>query len=175
MAKPSDADNRTFFDEHLLYEIQMFRFAYGRLLDGNHDQAPANALIECFLLHSRNLIEFFKTKDSCDFDPRDFADNFKLNKRFISDDELPRINAHLSHLSVGRTKTGVKKIGRAERKEIFKSIECELARFSGTLRSEFKASWGPTPKYSLREIGIDGPTPSATNVIDFSITGPLKT
>ena len=103
MAKPSDADNRTFFDEHLLYEIQMFRFAYGRLLDGNHDRATANALIECFLLHSRNLIEF-QTKKSCDFDPRDFTDKFQLNKRFISDDKLPRINVHLSHLSVGRTK-----------------------------------------------------------------------
>jgi hypothetical protein len=170
MAKPNVAENSRFFDEHLLYEIQMFRFAYAALVSGSPAQAMANALIECFLLHSRHLIDFFKRKN--DFDPRTFTTDFELNKRFVGDSALTRINGYVSHLSLARTKADASKIGAEERQEIFEAIERELVRFTAALRPEFKAQWGPTPKFMSAEIDVQKPAPSATNVI-VSVTGPL--
>lgn len=56
-----------YFDDHLLYEIQMFvgsnRFltddAYRIRCDANDEQFVVNMLVEVFAIHFRNLIGFF--------------------------------------------------------------------------------------------------------------------
>jgi hypothetical protein len=169
MAKPNLTENRRFFDEHLHYEIQMFRFTYIALASASHTQAMANALIECFLLHSRNLIEFFKNKN--DFDPRMFTSNFELNKRFVGDGALIRINSCVSHISVARAKVDASKIDAQERQELFEAIEQEVKRFTDALRPEFRAQWEPTPKV-VSKISVRETTPSTTNAIT-SIKGPV--
>jgi hypothetical protein len=53
IARPSKFTNA----QTILYEIDMFRFAAGKLVEQND---PSSWLaLECFLLHFRNLIEFF--------------------------------------------------------------------------------------------------------------------
>jgi hypothetical protein len=58
-------------EEHLdiiRYEIDMLDFVYKRYADldcgqQTSDQGDLNAYLECFLLHYRNLVEFFSKKD----------------------------------------------------------------------------------------------------------------
>lgn len=53
ISRPSKFTNA----QTILYEIDMFRFAAGKLVEQN---GPSSWLtLECFLLHFRNLIEFF--------------------------------------------------------------------------------------------------------------------
>jgi hypothetical protein len=87
-----------FFTDHLPYEINMLRVSFALLSTGVMGPALTNVLIESFCVHARNLIEFFKNKDSCDFDPRDFAiAAYQLEKRFLRDSILPKINNQISH------------------------------------------------------------------------------
>ena len=141
MAKPNQQLLLEFFTEHLPYEINMLRATYALLQTGGLlGPIVANTLIESFCVHTRNLIEFFKTKDSCDFDPRDFASpGYELNKRFIGDSILPKITNQISHLTVNRQVDPAAKIGPEDRFQIMKSLEGEIARFKSHLRDEWAA------------------------------------
>jgi len=163
MAKPKTPELEEFFGEHLPYEINMFRASYLLLGTGLLGAVLNNALIESFCVHARNLIEFFKTKDSCDFDPRAFTvQAYALNKRFIGDSILPKITNQISHLTVNRTSDNSKKIGSADRKAIAESVEREIARFKSNLTPD----WLAKCKFDAALIvDIGGGPPSSTNAI----------
>jgi hypothetical protein len=92
--------HEAFFSEHFPYEIGMMRYAYEKMMIGNFDQGDNNAMIETFCIHARNIIELFKTHDSCDFDPRYFVKpDFRINTQFIKDGLLSKINNQISHLT----------------------------------------------------------------------------
>lgn len=145
-----------FFTEHLPYEIGMMRASILALATRQLDGFETNAFIETFCLHARNLIEFFKRKESCDFDPRDFTvAGFKLHKRFIGDGALQRINRQISHLTKGRTADRAQKINGNERVEMLQAIEKEIDRFLQHLTPERRAMWeavvGPTQVSSQKQ------------------------
>ena len=141
MAKPNARERDEFFDEHLPYEISMLRFTFLEL------QQPVagplgNVLIEAFCLHARNLIEFFKNKDSCDFDPREFtAAGHRLHKSFLPGALLMRINEQISHLTANRTVISAEKIGPADRLRMFMAIEGEVTRFASGLSLIYRPRW----------------------------------
>jgi hypothetical protein len=135
-----------FFTEHLPYEIGMVRDSMNALITPQLPEFEKNAFIETFCLHARNLIEFFKNKDACDFDPRSFVDAFfRLNKRFIGDAALPRINEQISHLTKGRTANPKEKINGVDLGEMHQAIEAEIERFAQHLKPEWQGKWKVGP------------------------------
>jgi hypothetical protein len=135
-----------FFKEHLPYEIGMMRDSIHALaIRDGLGEFEKNAFIETFCLHARNLIEFFKQKDPCDFDPRDFTHGFELNKRFIGDRALPKINRQVSHLTKGRTKDTARKITGDELTKMHQAIEAEIKRFAQHLKPEWREKWKVGP------------------------------
>jgi hypothetical protein len=102
----------------------------------------ANASIVAFLNSSRLLIEFFRNKEACDFDPRFFTKStYELKKKFIRDSIPGTINAQISHLSARRTKLNAEKIGPALRKEIYDALQSEVARFGQALHPDYAKKW----------------------------------
>ena len=55
----SDADLTAYSGDHLLYELQFFFFTARELGRLNKPQEMAFVLIESFVIHLRNLIDFF--------------------------------------------------------------------------------------------------------------------
>lgn len=84
----------------LYYEFRMFNQIPLRA-DG--DWAKDNAQIESFLLHARNLIEFLHCDGHLKCSSFKGKDNkFILPIKFISKDNIQKINEHLSHISSKR-------------------------------------------------------------------------
>jgi hypothetical protein len=131
-----------FFTDHLPYEIWMMREAMKALATRQLSPFETNAFIETFCLHARNLIEFFKTKEACDFDPRDLAvPGFILNKRFIGDAALTQITRQVSHLTKGRRADNAEKITVGDMRTMLREIEAEIDRFVRNLTPKRKAQW----------------------------------
>jgi hypothetical protein len=107
----SDPELLAYSAEHLWYEWWMLKWAVARLASVGSQQ-EVNALVECFAIHSRNLIDFLyptnanpKPTDilACDF----FPDPDKWSPKTIHDElERARTMAHkqISHLTKGRIK-----------------------------------------------------------------------
>lgn len=73
--------NRT--TEHIIYEIQMLRFAYS-VLRQTRDQMTINSFLEVFAIHARNLYYFFysgeKNRKKDDILAEDYIDNRRFFK-----------------------------------------------------------------------------------------------
>lgn len=150
------------FSRHLPYEINMLRELYPELLSGHHSRLLHNAHIEAFLIHARNLIEFFKNKPPCDFDPRLFTDtSYEPNRNFINTDLLSKINQQVAHLTASRTANALKQLGPNEWLKIKNAIENEISRFEKSLLPIYKPTWNS----EINTITTTVETPSATNII----------
>ncbi|MFO1151410.1 MAG: hypothetical protein U1E62_23800 [Alsobacter sp.] len=150
-----------FFREHLHYEIWMLRETYAYMLVGSFGDVMNNALIESYCTHARNLIEFFRYKDSCDYHPAEFVTaDFKKNTQFIGDILFTTINEQISHMSHYRTADPFRKIDGPFRTRVFAALEVEIARFGKHLTEHYRSSWkfdhAPTIQISMA-------APSATN------------
>lgn len=106
--------------ELLFYELQMFNFATNQLTMNEKSKLDKNAIIEVFLIHTRNFIEFFmgtasKTnkppyrKKSTDILIIDFKDQDNKSLNLIGEmgwnikiSDKDNINKWLSHLSEER-------------------------------------------------------------------------
>jgi len=93
--------------KHIYYEVKMF---YETYIFFKTKKTYNSLLIEIFLLHCRNLFEFFyptkkiRTDDICVFDFLDYFDEFNNNK-VIQEDlgfDKENINKFLSHLTYTR-------------------------------------------------------------------------
>jgi hypothetical protein len=141
--KPAPHLKEEFFTQHLPYEIDMLRATY-ELARTSRPAAEHDALTESFLMHARNLIEFFQDRPSCDFDPRMFTTgSYQLNRDFISDQVLPRINRQISHLSVKRPSRDAEKLGPRDWALILRALEEEISRFTKALTRDYAAKWAP--------------------------------
>lgn len=58
-AKISDKELKDFSEEHLYYEIYMLLASSQRLLAKRDDEVVFNALLESFVVHAYNLLDFF--------------------------------------------------------------------------------------------------------------------
>jgi hypothetical protein len=138
----SDAVLKEFFNEHLPYEIEMMRGLYDELSTGSSTWLMHNARIESFHIHARNLIEFFKNKRPCDFDPRLFTHGrYQPNGNFVDNRLEGKINQQISHLTADRTSDATKKLGPRDWAKIKGAVEKEIARWEEALSPEYKAKW----------------------------------
>jgi hypothetical protein len=139
--KPAPHLKEDFFNEHLPYEISMLRATY----DLARAQKPAtehNAAVESFLLHARNLIEFFRDRPSCDFDPRMFTNaGYRLNKDFIADALALRVSSQISHLTARRISQAADELGPRDWALILRALEEETSRFVKALTKDYAAKW----------------------------------
>ena len=127
---------------HVCYEVQMMRECWRQLQRGAYNQFDRNMNIECFNLHARNLIEFFKNKDPCDIDPRRFTKpDYKPNGNFIDSTLEAKINQQISHLTSDRTDDPKKQLGMKEFRKTGEAIEKEIARFEKSLTARSEELW----------------------------------
>ena len=138
------------FARHLPYEIDMLRELYLELLSGKYSQLLHNSHIESFLIHARNLIEFFKNKEPCDFDPRLFTDeSYEPNRQFINSKLLDKINEQIAHLTADRTAVASEQLGPTHWAQIKEALESEISRFEKTLKPEHNPTWKCTKRVSV--------------------------
>jgi hypothetical protein len=150
--KPAPHLKEEFFNEHLPYEITMLRATYD-LARANRPASEHNAMVDSFLLHARNLIEFFKDRPGCDFDPRMFTNaSFQLNRDFIADSLSARIGAHVSHMTTRRISQAADELVARDWALILRALEEETARFVKALTKDYAAKWLlQQPRTSPRE------------------------
>ena len=131
----------SFFCDHLPYEIRMFRALLVEMYRKQSNQIVQNAVIESIAVHARNLIEFFKNKEACDFDPRRFTtSDYRPNGNFSRSTLESKLNQQVSHLTAERTSDVTKKFG-IFLKEIVDAIENEIGRFENALTPEYRSKW----------------------------------
>jgi hypothetical protein len=119
----------------------MLRATYD-LARAQKSAAEHNAMVESFLLHARNLIEFYKDRPSCDFDPRMFTNaSYQLNRDFIPEQLAARINRQVSHLTAKRISQSADELGPRDWALILRALEEELGRFAKALTKEYADKW----------------------------------
>jgi hypothetical protein len=162
-----------FFQHHLPYEIDMMRGLYPELTSGKFTRLIHNSNIESFHFHARNLIEFFKNKKPCDFDPRLFTEPpYEPNGNFISASLEAKINQQISHLTALRTSIAYAQLGPSEWTEIGVTIEKEIERFETALKPAYKAKW----KYNLQTyIYVGSGSGTSSEVVGLSNTNTAAT
>jgi hypothetical protein len=158
MAKvPTDAYLQEIFEDHLPYEITMLRWgcraAGSGILEGNMQ----NAAIECFWLHARNLMEFFKKGHQnryCSGTPFEaFVGSAALVEALT-----PRINNQIAHVIFDkRTSATSEKLDWPEVTACHQLIETELAKFTDHLDQRWQPKWGAVVFVQTTR------SPSATN------------
>lgn len=179
--KPLPGQMKEFLEEHLPYEITLMREAYKLALVAS-PWPQHNCHIVAFLNASRNLIEFFKNKPSCDFDPRMFTrSTYELEKRFLRDSLLPQINNQISHLTSKRTQVLADKIGEKLWSEIHGDLEAEISRFDKALTDEYRKIWPLKPCFAVNALHtasqssspqfVSGPTGPGPRT-DQEVSGP---
>jgi hypothetical protein len=161
------AQKKEFWEEHLPYEIDMMRAIFPIAFSGSPSQAVHNAMVENFLLHCRNIIEFFKYNPPCDFSPAFFTDGtFKINKTFVNAKLYDKINQQISHLTAERTRLNKDKLGPSEWKTLKGQIEGEIARMEKSLAPSARSSW----KYNKPAIMNPGPGTGASSQVSSTGT-----
>lgn len=93
---------------HIVYEIMMFNEASIKLQSGVEDRFEKNILVESFVIHARNLFEFFyKNKIKDDISAYDFIfkkKEFKMKrtKKRILENLTNKANKQVVHLTYSR-------------------------------------------------------------------------
>jgi hypothetical protein len=132
--------------KHLSYEVRMLGEMRSKLQAGEfNDQWTANALIEAFCIHARNLNEFFVEQSS----HRDilkassFADsNYKRPRTTKRRRALfAKINKQISHLTNKRTSAARYKIDDKQREAMFTLLYADLKRFDLHLKPKLRRKW----------------------------------
>lgn len=103
-------DHKKFLGEHFCYEVEMLIFSIQRLSEANQrkEVGDINMSLETFLLHSRNLIEFFYFPPSkeyaraVDFISLKTWDKVRPPKNEKIETFLARANHEVSHLTYKR-------------------------------------------------------------------------
>ena len=133
--------------KHLRYEVLMLDQTRRKLKAQDFpDQYMANALIEAFCVHARNLNEFFleasdRYKDL--LKASSFTDaaykpprNTKLRRALFD-----KINRQISHLTKKRTSVARLKIGDKHREQMFAILIGDLQRFDRHLKPHLRRKW----------------------------------
>jgi hypothetical protein len=130
---------------HLFYEVFMLGETRRKLNERDaKDQITANALMEAFCIHARNLNEFFLENGWDDtLKASTFAtENYQRPEPTkIRQAVFAKINKQISHLTEARTAVAQEKIGPLEREQMFCVLFDELKKFSEHLKPELRPAW----------------------------------
>lgn len=101
-----DADLQAYSSEHLLYELQYLQVTADELRRATLGSKMTSIFIDCFVIHLRNLIEFFCTtagsERADDVIASDFCPTWRPSLSDILKDAKNRANKVLSHLTFDR-------------------------------------------------------------------------
>lgn len=153
-----NATDQEILGHHLPYEFEMLQGTYSMLAKGGHDTIIANALIESFCIHARQLIEFFNNKQGCK--AKEFTGGTYTATHVGSfGNDADKLNTQIAHLTRARTDDLTKKIGPAERRKWLTALEQEAQNFTARLAPAFQGMFTPP---TLIAVSVQ---PSATNHI----------
>lgn len=159
-----NATDQDILGHHLPYEFEMLQGTYLALENGGHDTFIANALIESFCIHARQLIEFFSNQQGRR--AKEFTGGTYAAAHLGSlGDTATKLNTQIAHLTGQRTTDGTKKIGAADRRKLLTALEREAQNFAARLAPAFQGMFTPPTPITL--IMVSG-QPSATNHITTS-------
>jgi hypothetical protein len=124
----------------------MLRHAYDKLQSSSHGQATDNVLIECFCLHARNLLDFFRDQKHSNYAvAREFTtasyNPFDGTNPKSSGGLYGKLNDQITHLSYRRTNNPAAKIGPDERAFLKNLIEKEIDNFSNHIDAAYRPLW----------------------------------
>jgi hypothetical protein len=122
------------------YELNMLIRTHGLLIATGLERTVANALIESFCIHARNLDEFFQSSGGRRPDTLK-ASSFTTN--YVPLRSLPkalktRINQQITHLSSGRTHNPHELVNQTDRHQMFIMLVSEAVHFGEHLKPEFR-------------------------------------
>jgi hypothetical protein len=163
---------------HLPYELNMLEHTF-RLLHSSQDYAKglrsdgvvANALIESFWTHARNLIEFFnqgKSDGSTGVaSAQDMTDGYLANTNMRTLDQM--INVQISHLQYNRP-LFTDQLNLTEMERVRNAIARELEKFKRCISPTYRDAWtapAPIDRTITDEAWLKIATeqPTATNVV----------
>lgn len=132
MATSKSAFKAEILGEHLPYEIHMLQATHKRLLGVLSDQVVANALIESFCIHARQLIEFFENKQGCR--AKEFTGGtYQAMNLSNLETQRHKLNTQIAHLTARRTADSRGKIDCVEREKLLIALMCEARNFRNKL------------------------------------------
>jgi hypothetical protein len=169
-----------YFNEHILYELLMVRYAKLRLTNGQ-TQILWNAMFATFNVSARNLYEFLNNKGSRnEVNVHDYQEYYgDFVRHSISDitGTLQLINEQCFHMGVKRPKAADKKVNMPRIQTMFDWIEHNMEALVTNFDDDFRAEIqleraNPTHQPDTITTGPTGPTarPSATNHVTFPET-----
>ena len=168
----------TYIKKHLPYELEMLRFTHDRL-KSPIERLLANALMESFAVHARNLIDFlFNHGDDGEYSARDFLpeDHPLGAKRSLGAVGKPygRIHEEVLHMGQGRPIAQEDQVGPEERQLLRDAIESRLPKFLDAMLDDYKKKvWFPPAALDLNFIDAVQPqlhTTSAPQVFGWTGT-----
>lgn len=177
----TDEDNKDYMREHLYYEIEMLRFTHDRL-KSPLGRLLANALMESFVVHARNLMDFFFNQ----FDPKCFSAADFLPDGHSAAQKVPfgdagkaygLAHSQTLHLGQRRPTLDKDKVGPDDRQKLRDAIETKLPIFEAALLPQYKSIWDNAKKQADEVRKKQAETvrvsslPSATGTI-HGVTGP---
>jgi len=153
------------------YELEMLRFAASKYSNAQ-DKLLRNALVECALLHARNLLDFFwrkqppKNDDIC-------AAHFvgKSAKRKSADwwrsCKLPYLKSHKTTINKSLSHLTYERIGAEYKWDLAKikdEIEAAYTEFLQLLPQEDQAKWPPPEDFGTDKPKADGSPKVKSNI-----------
>ncbi|MCK1274429.1 hypothetical protein IVB46_04125 [Bradyrhizobium sp. 61] len=177
-----DDDKKDYMREHLHYEIEMLRFTHDRLKSIS-SQMLANALMESFVVHARNLMDFFYNQlDPKCFSAADFLPTGDPAAQKASFGDAGKayglVHNQTLHLGQRRPTLDKDKVGPDERQTLRDAIESQIPAFEAALLSDYKTIWDETKRRSEAEkkrqaemLQFSSGTPTATGA-SHGVTGP---
>jgi hypothetical protein len=159
-----------YFNEHVLYELQMLRYARHQLglpINTADDQLHWNAMFAAFNVSARNLYEFMHGDSEVSI--KDFNE-FRPNVSGTAGNRR-KMNAQCLHFGSERSRIAADKLTYEGIVELHDWLEKNVRLMLTTFKEEFaidrkKADWQPSQRTLTPP-----PKPSATNIVQ-SITGP---
>ena len=133
------------FERVVVYEFWMLIETRNALATGVEDRVIRNALIESFCVHARGLVGFFLDRDGAKASEFTDANYAPFKNGRIAQSLLVKINTQIMHITFSRTTDPGKKIGLADREELFTAVVSELSNFLRHAKPEYQALWGLTP------------------------------
>jgi hypothetical protein len=156
-----NATDQDILGHHLPYEFEMLQGTYLALEKGGHDTIIANALIESFCIHARQLVEFFNNQQgrrATEFT----GGNYVAAHLGSLGDTATKLNTQIAHLTGQRTTDDTKKIGPDDRRKLLTALEREAQNFAAHLSQNHKGIFAPPTPITLIDASAQ---PCATNHI----------
>jgi hypothetical protein len=137
----------------LPYELMMLEQTFVRLSLPQLDGCIANALIESFCVHARQLIDFFENKQGVRADQFTNGTYEAAHLSSVPRSVRKKLNHQIAHITQKRTADPSEKVGPEERAHLLLTLVLEAQRFisllsefdQGIVRKKYLSvvNWGP--------------------------------